>query len=77
MTSGSHLTTAGALLHLAEMMYGRRAEAALQVEIPAHELGFGEELSPRTAIWVERAITHIAAHLASEDRVPATQRSAP
>jgi Ni,Fe-hydrogenase maturation factor len=77
MTSGSHLTTAGALLHLTEMMYGRRAGAALQVEIPAHELGFGEELSPRTGIWVERAIAHIAAHIASEDGVPVTQRVAP
>jgi hydrogenase maturation protease len=67
MTAGSHLTSAGALLHLTEMTYGRRPEVTLQVEIPAYELGFGEELSPATAAWAERAIVMVADHLCRGD----------
>lgn len=65
---GSHITTAGALLHLTELVYGRRPGAALQVEIPAYEMGFGEELSPWTATWVGRAIARLATHLGDEPR---------
>lgn len=65
---GSHLTTAGTLLHLTELVYGRRPGAALQVAIPAYELGFGEELSPWTATWVGRAIARLTTHLDRESR---------
>ena len=67
-TVEEYITTAGALLHLTELVYGRRPVAALQVEIPAYEMGFGEELSPWTATWVGRAIARLAAHLGAEPR---------
>ncbi len=51
----SHAAWPGALLRLTERVYGRRPHDAVQVEIPAIELGFREALSPPTQHGVEQA----------------------
>jgi hydrogenase maturation protease len=53
-----HAGTPGALLALADSLYGRHPWAWL-VTIPAHDLGFGEELSPEADEGMQQALRHI------------------
>ncbi len=64
---GSHETTPGGLLQLAEQIYQCRPERALQVAIPATDFRFGERLSDETARWAQRAVASIAALLLGEE----------
>lgn len=64
---GSHALSPATLLQLTEQICLRRPERALQVAIPASDFRFGEELSPETARWAERAVASIAALLIGEE----------
>ncbi|MDX2122061.1 MAG: hydrogenase maturation protease [Gemmatimonadota bacterium] len=66
ISPGSHVGSPGALLELTARVYGKIPASALQVAIPACELGFGEILSPATAGWVGQAVTRLADYLGGE-----------
>lgn len=70
MPVGTHVASPGALLQLTAQLYGQAPARALEVAIPAHDLGFGEELSPATERWVGQAVTRLAAYLDGEPGGP-------
>jgi hydrogenase maturation protease len=60
-----HTSSPCELLALAESLYGRRPRAWL-VTVPAADLAFGEDLSPRAMQGLEEALRHIRRHVAPE-----------
>lgn len=70
ISPGSHVGSPGALLELTARVYGKIPASALQVAIPACELGFGETLSPVTERWVARAVAQLAAYLGGQPGAP-------
>ncbi len=53
--AGNHAAGPGDLLALAEFAYGR-APIGWLIQIPARQMGFGEDLSPDTLAGIEEAI---------------------
>lgn len=61
--AGSHVASPGALLRLAQETFGRAPAEAVQVAIPAVELGYGDGLAPATARRVSRVVEVLAGWL--------------
>jgi hydrogenase maturation protease len=71
----SHVASPEVLLGLCMQLYGTTPGAAYLVQIPAHDLGFGDHLSAQTAAQVEDAVVTIVHFLtgqpAGSERRPA------
>lgn len=52
----THAASPSQLLALSDVLYGRTPRQAWLVEIPAHDLDFGQELSPETTRWVNECV---------------------
>jgi hypothetical protein len=58
-----HLLSVEAVLGLTQSLYGQ-APASYVLELPLHDVGFGEHLSPPTALAAKRAIRLLNRRLA-------------
>ncbi|MBK8003859.1 MAG: hydrogenase maturation protease [Gemmatimonadetes bacterium] len=67
MPSGSHIASPGVLLRLAGDVFNQVPAEAVQVAIPAVELGYGESLAPATQRRVARVVEVIGGWLAARE----------